>query len=129
MSSCPFCSRLDSRSELVDGNSSAAAFLDEFPVSKGHTLVVPKSHVARAEQLEPQEWSELFDLVFKVAAEASSQPDVDGVNIGVNSGKAAGQTVDHAHVHVIPRRAGDVPDPKGGVRWVIPDRADYWTGR
>jgi diadenosine tetraphosphate (Ap4A) HIT family hydrolase len=62
-----------------------------------------------------------------VACALVSLPDVDAVNIGVNSGQAAGQTIDHAHVHVIPRRAGDVGDPRGGVRWVIPARADYWS--
>ncbi len=96
-------------------------------MSEGHTLVVPKRHVARAEQLERAEWAGLFDLVREVSRELSSLPGVEGVNVGVNSGEAAGQTVGHAHVHVIPRRPGDVEDPRGGIRWVIPNKADYWT--
>ncbi len=66
----------------------------------------------------------LFDCQPSVALAASHGPD--GFNIGVNDGEAAGQTVGHAHIHVIPRYAGDVPDPRGGIRWVIPDRAPYW---
>jgi diadenosine tetraphosphate (Ap4A) HIT family hydrolase len=61
-----------------------------------------------------------------VRAELSASYDADAFTIGVNDGEAAGQTVGHAHIHVIPRYAGDVPDPRGGVRWVIPDRAPYW---
>ena len=98
-------------------------------MSEGHTLVVPKRHVTRAEQLERAEWAGLFDLVREVSRELASLPGVEGVNVGVNSGEAAGQTVGHAHVHVIPRRPGDVEDPRGGIRWVIAEKADYWTAR
>lgn len=83
----------------------------------------------RVEDLEPYEWRALFELVHEVARDVASRSGVDGINIGVNSGEAAGQKVGHAHVHVIPRRAGDVPDPRGGVRWVLPDTAAYWDGR
>jgi diadenosine tetraphosphate (Ap4A) HIT family hydrolase len=82
--------------------------------------------VGRLELLEISEWQDLFSLVQTVSRELAGRPDVDGVNIGVNSGVAAGQTVEHGHVHVIPRRAGDVIDPRGGVRHVVPDRARYW---
>ena len=85
-----------------------------------------KRHVARAEQLERAEWAGLFDLVREVTGELASLPGVEGINVGLNSGEAAGQTVGHAHVHVIPRRTGDVEDPRGGVRWVIPEKAPYW---
>lgn len=121
---CPFCERIK-----PDGAELAATFPDAFPSAEGHRLVVPVRHVERVEDLDPTEWRELFDLVHEVAREVAAQPGVDGVNIGVNSGEAAGQTVGHAHVHVIPRRAGDVPDPRGGVRWVLPDTAAYWEGR
>ena len=87
---------------------------------------MPKRHVARAEQLERAEWAGLFDLVREVTGELASLPGVEGINVGLNSGEAAGQTVGHAHVHVIPRRTGDVEDPRGGVRWVIPEKAPYW---
>jgi diadenosine tetraphosphate (Ap4A) HIT family hydrolase len=81
------------------------------------------------EDLENSEWLDLFALVNQVTKELASRQDVDGVNVGFNSGVAAGQTIEHAHVHAIPRRTGDVPDPRGGVRHVIPERADYWSER
>ena len=89
-------------------------------------LVVPRRHVGRVESLSPAEWQELFELVRQVAVEVKGRPGVDGINIGVNSGESAGQTVAHAHVHVIPRRKGDAEDPRGGVRWVLPETAGYW---
>lgn len=98
-----------------------------YPVSEGHTLVVPRRHVARAEDLKDDEWSDLFALVRDVTRRVAAIDGVDGVNVGFNSGSAAGQTVDHAHVHVIPRILGDVDDPRGGVRWVLPETADYWS--
>ena len=126
MSDCPFCERIAEREDLYATTEFAVAIPDGFPVSEGHTLVVPKRHVARAEQLERAEWAGLFDLVREVSRELASLPGVEGVNVGVNSGEAAGQTVGHAHVHVIPRRPGDVEDPRGGIRWVIPEKARYW---
>ncbi len=126
MSECPFCERISSRDDIYATTEFAVAFPDGFPVSDGHTLVVPKRHVARAEKLERAEWAGLFDLVREVSRELASLPGVEGVNVGVNSGEVAGQTVHHAHVHVIPRRPGDVEDPRGGIRWVIPDKARYW---
>jgi diadenosine tetraphosphate (Ap4A) HIT family hydrolase len=122
---CPFCERL----ERMDIEGEAASFPDAFPSAPGHRLVVPVRHVARVEELGQEEWSALFDLVRKVATEVAAGSGVDGINIGVNGGEAAGQTVGHAHVHVIPRREGDVGDPRGGVRWVLPETADYWTKR
>lgn len=129
MSGCPFCARLDEGLQILHSNRAAACFADGFPLSDGHLLIVPRRHVARLEELDAEEWADVFDLVHLVCRTAASRGDVDGVNVGVNSGAAAGQTVDHAHVHVIPRRLGDVPDPRGGVRAVIPNRADYWNQR
>lgn len=129
MSVCPFCERVASGSDWLASAEVAVAFADAFPVSAGHVLVVPRRHVGRLEQLELVEWRDVFELVRQIAATISADAGVDGVNIGVNSGTAAGQTVDHAHVHVIPRRTGDVADPRGGVRHVIPENADYWSGR
>jgi diadenosine tetraphosphate (Ap4A) HIT family hydrolase len=107
----------------------AVAFPDSFPVTAGHMLVVPRRHVGRLEELSSQEWTELFELARLVCREIAAEPGVGGYNLGVNNGTAAGQTVHHVHVHVIPRRPGDVPDPRGGVRNVIPSRADYWSER
>jgi len=126
MDGCPFCERIEDPGSLFGATEFAVAFPDGHPLSPGHTLVVPKRHVLRAEQLERAEWAGLFDLVREVARELTTLSGVSGVNVGVNSGEAAGQTVAHAHVHVIPRRAGDVDDPRGGVRWVLPEKAEYW---
>ena len=118
---CIFCIRA--------AGDPVAAFADSFPVSDGHTLVVPGRHVERLEALDQRTWDAVFRMVREVARDLAHRPGVDGINIGVNSGAAAGQTVEHAHVHVIPRRRGDVPDPRGGVRWVLPSHAPYWNER
>jgi diadenosine tetraphosphate (Ap4A) HIT family hydrolase len=127
VSACPFCERIESVRSILASNDSAVAFADAYPVTDGHTLVVPRRHVARAESLSTTEWTGLFELARQVAQSLAARSEVDGVNLGLNSGMAAGQTVDHAHLHVIPRRQGDVADSRGGVRWVIPGRADYWS--
>jgi diadenosine tetraphosphate (Ap4A) HIT family hydrolase len=77
--------------------------------------------------LGPDELNEIWNTIFEVRRQLQQELDPDGFNVGWNDGAAAGQTVPHAHVHVIPRYAGDVSDPRGGIRWVIPSRADYWT--
>jgi diadenosine tetraphosphate (Ap4A) HIT family hydrolase len=124
---CPFCERIETGGSSLASNETAVAFADAYPLADGHTLVVPRRHVARAESLSANEWANLFALAHEVAQSLAGRSGVDGVNVGLNSGVAAGQTVDHAHVHVIPRRTGDVADPRGGVRWVIPGRASYWS--
>lgn len=123
---CPFCSRIADGFGMSAANREAVAFSDRFPLSDGHALVVPRRHIERLEQLESETWQAVFDLVREVALATTGRTGVDGVNIGVNSGLAAGQTVGHAHVHIVPRSAGDVDDPRGGVRWVLPDKARYW---
>lgn len=90
-------------------------------------LVVPRRHIGRLEALPADEWTGLFALVHQICRETAERPGVDGLNVGVNSGEAAGQTIAHAHVHVIPRRLGDVVDPRGGVRRLIPGKAEYWS--
>jgi diadenosine tetraphosphate (Ap4A) HIT family hydrolase len=123
---CPFCQHL-AFDDVTESKAHAVAFADGFPVAAGHTLVVPRRHVASVFDLEPEEYAALWALVAAVRTRlASSGEGADGFTIGVNDGAAAGQTVGHAHVHVIPRRAGDVGDPRGGVRWVLPERAAYW---
>ena len=120
---CPFCDRA-SRAGLSSAHS--RAFPDAYPVTEGHTLVVPVRHVESVFELPAEELADLWRLVAEVRLELSASYRPDGFTIGVNDGAAAGQTIPHAHVHVIPRRRGDVPDPRGGLRWVIPDRAPYW---
>lgn len=105
----------------------AAAFEDLYPLNPGHTLVVPTRHVTDLYDLDVTERSAVWALVDQVAQALREQCRPDRINVGVNLGDAAGQTIDHAHVHVVPRRRGDDSDPRGGVRWIIPDRAAYWS--
>jgi diadenosine tetraphosphate (Ap4A) HIT family hydrolase len=102
------------------------AFADLFPLTEGHTLIVPRRHEERLSGLNPKEWHALWDLAHAVQEHLVEEHSPDGFSIGVNDGIAAGQTVRHAHIHVIPRHKGDVPDPRGGVRWVIPGKARWW---
>lgn len=120
---CPFC-RID-LNRVVLSNEAAYSIRDAFPVSPGHTLVIPRCHVSSIYDLSPGEQDALWDLT-RVAREAlRSIPGVDGFNIGLNDGPAAGQTMEHAHIHVIPRRSGDCPDPRGGIRLIFPEKAQY----
>ena len=121
---CPFCD-LDS-SRIYLETDAALAIPDAFPIAQGHTLVVPKRHVASLFDLSDEEQAAVWRLVTMVRAKLWHDLNPDGFNIGINDGQAAGQTVCHAHVHVIPRREGDSADPRGGIRWVIPDKARYW---
>lgn len=122
--SCPFCvsAQSDSGSVLERGLFSAV-LSDGFPVAAGHVLVVPLRHVARLTELDAAERFDLMSLVFSRVALAEQVSDA--VSVGVNDGPAAGQTVPHVHVHVIPRIAGDVPDPRGGIRMLFP-AGRYW---
>jgi len=126
-SPCPFC--FPAPGALIAESELCRALRDGYPVAPGHTLVVPKRHVARTLDLTDEEWADLWALVRRVREIVPELLEADALNIGVNDGAAAGQTVPHVHVHLIPRRRGDVADPRGGVRRVIPHRADYWSGR
>jgi len=121
---CPFCD-LSTR-QLLGENRLAAAFWDDFPVSRGHTLIVPRRHVAGWFDATGDERLALLDLAeqVKVQLDASLRPD--GYNLGLNCGRAAGQTVMHLHIHLIPRYTGDQNDPRGGVRKIFPRLASYW---
>jgi diadenosine tetraphosphate (Ap4A) HIT family hydrolase len=122
---CVVCDRLN-RQDLIGANDLAVAFLDAFPLSRGHSLIVPRRHEADFIALSGQEQDAVWALlpIVRRHVEASGVPD--GYNIGINVGEAAGQTIAHAHLHVIPRHHGDIADPRGGIRWVIPARARYW---
>lgn len=123
---CPFCERLKSDDALVVSGSNVAAFADAFPVSPGHALVVPRTHEPDFFALSPEVQREVWEAVRDVRTLLAGSHAPDGFNVGLNAGIAAGQTVMHAHVHVIPRYRGDVDDPRGGVRWVVHERARYW---
>ncbi|MEI7703490.1 MAG: HIT family protein [Deltaproteobacteria bacterium] len=128
MTACPFCTRIASGAS-VQTEGTAVAFPDGFPLNPGHTLVVPRRHVSDLFDLAPGEQADIWRLVAAVRERLLAEHRPDGFNIGLNVGAAGGQTVGHAHVHVIPRFQGDVPDPRGGVRWVISARAAYWKDR
>ena len=113
-------------SDYLAENDLAFAIPDGFPLSPGHTLVVPKRLVATWFDATAEEKFALVELVDVVKRKLDERFRPDGYNLGFNAGEAAGQTVPHLHVHVIPRYYGDVPDPRGGVRWVIPGKAAYW---
>jgi diadenosine tetraphosphate (Ap4A) HIT family hydrolase len=114
---CIFC-ELDR--PILAESEHALAFLDSFPISKGHTLVVPRRHVRTILDTDADEFTACFELARTVCDLLQLEHAPDGFNIGVNCETAAGQSVWHAHIHVIPRYAGDVDDPLGGVRNVIP---------
>jgi diadenosine tetraphosphate (Ap4A) HIT family hydrolase len=119
---CIFC-RLD-RSILAQ-TALSFAFLDSFPVSNGHALIVPRRHVESIWEVTKEEYADAFDLVRQVKDILQKEFAPQGFNIGVNCGEAAGQSVFHAHIHIIPRYAGDVPNPRGGIRNIIPGRGNY----
>jgi diadenosine tetraphosphate (Ap4A) HIT family hydrolase len=121
---CPFCNISEDRVTAEDRNVIAIA--DDFPVANGHTLVIPKEHVRSIFQLDTNESTDLWEFVVKVRQLLADRFKPDGFSIGINDGDAAGQTVSHAHIHIIPRYKGDVEDPRGGLRWIIPDKARYW---
>ena len=124
MDSCSFCAIEPGRIWLESEH--ALAVPDAYPVADGHTLVMPRKHVGTIYELSMIEQRAIWELVGEVRERLLTGLKPDGFNIGLNDGLAAGQTVEHAHVHVIPRRAGDIPDPRGGTSWVIAENAPYW---
>ncbi|MBI4831439.1 MAG: HIT family protein [Candidatus Lindowbacteria bacterium] len=114
------------RDQILLETDICLAFLDKYPVSEGHSLVIPKMPVISLYELDPKWQAEIWELTRRVRELLEERHHPDGFNIGINDGRTAGQTVPHAHVHVIPRYANDVPDPRGGIRWVIPSKAKYW---
>ncbi len=120
---CPFCCPPEDK--VFHRTNEVIGFWDAFPVSPGHALLVPCRHVATWFDATPEEQQELLRAVDVVRQTIERTYSPDGFNIGINVGQAAGQTVFHLHVHVIPRYKGDVPDPTGGVRGVIPGKASY----
>ncbi|MDO9066996.1 MAG: HIT family protein [Deltaproteobacteria bacterium] len=132
---CPFCI-LDT-TRIIAANGHAIAIYDGFPVSPGHMLIIPKRHIVSFFEATRDEQAAMLDLLAEMRQlllNPSQPPFVkgrslqipDGFNIGINDGIAAGQTVMHLHIHLIPRYAGDAADPRGGVRWIMPETAPYW---
>ena len=122
-SHCPFCRPEPGR--IVDETPLTRTLLDAFPVTPGHTLVTTRRHVDDLFQLTESERNALWECVCQARDRLVRSHSPDGFNVGVNIGRAAGQTVMHVHVHVIPRYRGDVAEPRGGVRGVIPGKMSY----
>ena len=122
---CPFCV-LDPARILAD-DELTVIYKDGFPVSPGHTVIIPRRHFATLFDATPEEQTALLAALDKAKAILDERHKPDGYNIGINHGKAGGQSVPHLHIHVIPRYLGDKEDPRGGVRWVLPEKAKYWA--
>ena len=122
---CVFCEKVDNNDVLYQ-NELAACFRDGFPISNGHTLIIPKDHIQDYFELNKDTKEAMNELVELARKDLIEELNPDAFNFGFNSGPAAGQTVGHAHLHLIPRFEGDVEDPRGGIRWIISDKAKYW---
>lgn len=118
---CVFCNPTD----IVINGEYAYSRLDGFPVSEGHCLVIPKRHVGSIDELDDMELKDLYSVLHQTKILLIETYLPDGFNIGINEGEAAGQTVPHLHIHLIPRYEGDVVCPRGGVRGVIPSKKEY----
>ncbi len=123
-SNCPFCF-LDKKIKVIKYNDLAFVIYDIFPVSKGHCLVITKRHVSNFFDITNEEKLAILNLVDQMKNELHKKYNPDGFNLGVNINEAAGQTVPHVHFHLIPRYTGDMENPRGGVRHVIPDKGNY----
>ena len=122
---CFFCNLDPSR--IFIHNKHCIVIRDGFPISPGHTLVIPRRHVGSFFDLSAEERQALMALLDSAKQSLDAVYRPDAYNIGMNDGPAAGQTVPHVHVHLIPRYEGDRDDPRGGVRWIMPDKAKYWS--
>jgi diadenosine tetraphosphate (Ap4A) HIT family hydrolase len=124
---CLFCNiQRSNRIRIVAENELAYAIRDAFPVTHHHTLIIPKRHVLDYFGLNSQELLAINDLLLSERAAIDAvDPSIAGYNVGMNCGESAGQSVWHCHVHLIPRRRGDVEYPKGGIRHVIPWKGNY----
>ena len=121
---CIFC--IIRKEELIFENKLAYASLDSYPVSKFHILIVPKRHVENYFELNNEEVLACDALLKKLKKMLEIKDDtIEGFNVGSNSGKTAGQSINHCHIHLIPRRFGDVDNPQGGVRSVIASKQHY----
>lgn len=125
MEECLFCKWKNEKEKIILENEYAFARFDEFPVSKGHVLFVTKKHVKDFFETTIEEKNAIFELINKAKKIIDQQYKPNGYNIGMNCGIAAGQTVMHIHVHLIPRYNGDVENPIGGIRCVIPKKQNY----
>ncbi|EAY24705.1 HIT family protein [Microscilla marina] len=119
---CPFC---QANLSTIKSQQNVFAIYDKYPVSPGHTLIIPNRHVANFFELTKEEMNDCWALAKEMKQILAEEYQPDGFNIGINVGEAAGQTIFHVHIHLIPRYKDDVENPAGGVRYVIPEKANY----
>jgi ATP adenylyltransferase len=125
VSGCPFCYE-NIKERIVLEFEDAVAIRDEFPVTEGHLLLIPKNHSANYFALAQKEKRDIDQLLIQLKESLTLKDrTITGFNIGVNCGESAGQTIFHTHIHLIPRRYGDTENPRGGVRGVIPGKMNY----
>lgn len=122
---CPFCDIQQKR--ILYDDQYCFAIRDGYPISKGHSLVIPKRHVDSFFDITVEEKEALFVVLDVMKNNLDNEFTPDAYNIGINDGTEAGQTIPHLHIHLIPRYKGDSTDPRGGVRWVLPEKASYWN--
>ncbi len=123
--SCVFCDEFIPKKEKIFENDLAIAYYDGFPVSKGHILIISKNHKETFFDLTQEEQYAIIALLNKCKKHVDELYHPDGYNVGLNCGREAGQSVMHVHMHLIPRYKGDVENPRGGVRGVIPSKKNY----
>ena len=121
---CLFCPV--PRDQILIDRPLALAKRDAYPLSEGHTLIIPRRHVVSFFETTDEERQAMLKLLDEAKAVLDREHKPDGYNIGINNGAAAGQTVMHLHIHLVPRYRGDQADPRGGIRGIFPDKVAYW---
>lgn len=114
------------KNRIIYENDLVVGFFDAYPIAEGHSLVIPKNSVKTIFDLAIEEQQAVWSAVQETRNILSDLFNPDAFNIGINDGLAAGQTIQHAHIHIIPRYQGDQADPRGGIRWIFPNKAKYW---
>lgn len=122
---CIFCDLYREKKNIIHENELFFSIYDNYPVNKGHVLIIPKRHIESYFELSSHEKRLLDDELCEMKNLIDSNYTPDGYNIGINIGRTAGQTIFHLHVHLIPRYVGDIENPQGGVRGVIPSKQKY----
>ena len=122
---CQFCKIANEKFHILFESDLAVAFYDSYPVNVGHVLIIPKRHCETYFDLTEEELKEMFELSKEVKEVLDKEFEPDGYNVGFNCGEAGGQTVMHAHMHVIPRYKGDTENPRGGIRKAVKRKDNY----